>query len=245
MSDPNLLNMLTAEWGAYPLVLAVMFASILGSSHCVTMCGPITILLKNNRGSIHIYNIGRLITYLFLGVAAGYAGEQFLNSHHGYISIVSTVLISSVIIYLGLKLILNKNAPLHIPNAFSFLFSNRLKWLNSLNTNVRSLILGLINGFIPCGWLYVFVLASITLKSSFMGAVFMFFFWLGTVPALTFISSFSGRLLKILPVNYLRVAGVVLLAAGVFNLAVNFLPGEPDHHIVHKISMKEKNPGGI
>ena len=244
MSDLNLLNMLTAEWGAYPLVLAVMFASLAGSSHCVSMCGPVTILLKKNRGSVQLYNLGRLITYVFLGIVAGKFGKEFLNSHYGLISLISTIFISAVIIYLGIKLILNKNAGLHLPNAFSFLFSNRLKWLNRLNSGSRSLIIGIINGFIPCGWLYVFVLASVTLQSSILGAVLMFFFWIGTVPALTFLSIFSSRVLKILPGNYIRIAGIILIVAGLFNLAVNLLPTDSDHHHVYKISMYEKTSGG-
>lgn len=244
MSDLNLLNMLTEGWGAYPLVFAVMFASLVGSSHCVAMCGPVTILLKKNMGSVHLYNIGRLVTYIFLGIVAGKVGKEFLNSHYGLISLISTILISAVIIYLGFKLILNKNAGLHLPNAFSFLFSKRLKWLYGINTNIRSFIIGIINGFIPCGWLYVFVLASITLKSSFLGAVLMFFFWVGTVPALTFLSIFSNRALKILPINYIRVAGVILVVAGVFNLAVNLMPGDSNHHDGHQLSMYEKTSGG-
>lgn len=244
MSDPNLISMLTSDWGAYPLVFAVIFASLAGSSHCAAMCGPVSVLLKNNRESIHFYNLGRLITYLLLGFIAGTVGKEFLNSHYGWISGISTLIISSVIIYLGLKLLLNKNAGLHLPNAFSFLFSRRLKFLNGLNRNIRSLIIGIINGFIPCGWLYVFVLASITLKSSLMGAVLMFFFWLGTVPAMTFLPLFSDRALRLLPVKYIRVAGVILILAGVFNLMINFLPADNVHHHGHKISKNEITSGG-
>lgn len=239
MSDLNLFNMLTADWSAYPLVIAVVFASLAGSSHCVTMCGPVSILLKNNRGNIHLYNFGRLITYLLLGFIAGTVGKEFLNSHFGLVSVISTIIISSVIIYLGIKLVLNKNAGLHLPNAFSFLFGKRLKWINSLNSSIRSLIIGMINGFIPCGWLYVFVLASITLKSSFMGAALMFFFWLGTVPALTLLPIFSDRALRIVPVKYIRVAGVLLILTGVFNLMYNLSPADHSHHHGHKISKYE------
>lgn len=236
MSDLSLFNILTDNWSSYPLVIAVMFASIVGSSHCISMCGPVSILLKNNRGNIHLYNLGRLFSYLLLGFVAGTVGKEFLNSNLGWISILSTVLISAVIIFLGFKLVINKNAGLYVPNAFSFLFSNRLRWLKGLNEKLRSLIIGVINGFIPCGWLYVFVLASITLKSSLMGAALMFFFWVGTVPALTFLPVVSERLFRLLPKNIIRAAGVLLIFAGVFNLMINILPAEGNHHHGHKIS---------
>ena len=220
-----------------------MIASIAGSSHCISMCGPVSILLKNNRGNIHLYNLGRLLSYLLLGFVAGTVGKEFLNNNLGWVSIISTVLISTVIIYLGFKLAINKNSGLHIPNAFSFLLSRRLKWINGLNRNVRSLIIGIINGFIPCGWLYVFVLASITLKSSLMGAALMFFFWLGTVPAMTFLPVFSERIFRVLPSKFVRAAGVILILAGVFNLMVNFLPAD-NHHHGHKVSKYEKTMEG-
>ena len=152
MSDLNLFNMLTESWSSYPLVIAVMFASFAGSSHCMAMCGPVAILLKKNKGNIHLYNFGRLVTYVFLGFVAGTIGKEFLNSHYGWVSTISTVLISTIIIYLGLNLVLKKNAGLHLPNIYSFLFSNSLQWIFRLNVYIRSLLLGIINGFIPCGW---------------------------------------------------------------------------------------------
>ena len=124
------------------------------------------------------------------------------------------------------------------------MLSRRLKWINGLNRNVRSLIIGIINGFIPCGWLYVFVLASITLKSSLMGAALMFFFWLGTVPAMTFLPVFSERIFRVLPSKFVRAAGVILILAGVFNLMVNFLPADNHHHHGHKVSKYEKTMEG-
>jgi len=241
LSDLNLFNMFTENWSSYPLVIAVMFASFAGSSHCMAMCGPVAILLKKNKGNIHLYNFGRLVTYVFLGFVAGTIGKEFLNSHYGWVSTISTVLISTIIIYLGLNLVLKKNAGLHLPNIYSFLFSNSLQWIFRLNVYIRSLLLGIVNGFIPCGWLYVFVLASITLKSSFMGALLMFFFWVGTVPSLTFISIVSEKVFNYLPRNYVKFAGVLLILAGLFNLIINFVPMDDTHHQGHNISMYKKN----
>lgn len=243
MSDLNLLSSLTDGWQGYSVALAVLFASIAGSTHCITMCGPIAILLKKNNSNIHLYNIGRLITYLLLGFIAGLLGEAFLNNHYGAISIISTVIISVVLIYLGLNLVRNKSAGLHLPNFYSLVLARPLGWIFRLNVYIRSVLLGIINGFAPCGWLYIFVLASITLKNSYHGALLMFFFWLGTVPSLTFLSYISKMMLDFLPGNITRVAGLILLFVGLFNLIINFVPMDDrnmHNHIGHTMSVKEK-----
>ena len=108
-------------------------------------------------------------------------------------------------------------------------------------------MLGIVNGFAPCGWLYVFVLASATLKNSYHGALLMFFFWLGTVPALTFVSYLSNGILNLFPRNITRLAGLILLFVGIFNLAVNFVPTDgfnKHNHRGHSFSVNEKNISG-
>ena len=244
MSDPNLLNTLTENWQGYSVIFAVLFASIAGSSHCITMCGPLAILLKKNKGNIHLYNIGRLITYVLLGFTAGLLGDSFLNSHYKTLSLIASVLLSTVLIYLGISLFRNKGATIRLPGIYSLFFNGPLGWTLKLNRYLRSLLIGIINGFLPCGWLYIFLIAALSLKSSYQGAVLLFFFWLGTVPSLTFLSYFSARVFKILPINTVRVAGVILLFVGLFNLIINFIPDEGvslHHHHSHVISESENN----
>ena len=247
MSDPNLLNGLMDGWQGYSITFAVLIASVAGSTHCIAMCGPIAVLLKNNNGNIHLYNIGRLITYLFLGFLAGLFGEAFLNNHYGVISIFSTIVISAVLLYLGYNLIRNKSTGLHMPGYYTLILKTPLRWIFKLNIYMRSILLGVINGFAPCGWLYVFVLASVTLKNSYQGALLMFFFWLGTVPTLTFLSYVSNRLINFLPGNFTRIAGFILLFVGLFNLVVNFLPLDEvnmNKHTGHSISLNKNISGG-
>ena len=170
-------------------------------------------------------------------------GEAFLNNHYGVISGVSTIVISAVLIYLGINLIRNKTSGLHLPSFYSLILTKPLGWIFRLNIYLRSLLLGIINGFAPCGWLYVFVLASITLKNSYHGALLMFFFWLGTVPSLTFLSYLSNRVFNFLPRNITRIAGLILLFIGLFNLIVNFFPADdlnPHNHKGHTVSVNEK-----
>jgi sulfite exporter TauE/SafE len=57
-------------------------ASLLGSSHCVSMCSPIAITVNNDNGYLSLYHFGRLLSYLLLGVLAGYFGEAFISSRY-------------------------------------------------------------------------------------------------------------------------------------------------------------------
>ena len=130
-----------------------------------------------------------------------------------------------------------------MPSFYTFLMTRPLGWIFKLNIYIRSLTLGIVNGFAPCGWLYVFVLASVTLKNSYQGALLMFFFWLGTVPSLTFLSYASERILNLFPKNITRIAGLILVFVGLFNLIVNFFPAEglnKHNHTGHAFTISEK-----
>jgi uncharacterized protein len=76
-----------------------------------------------------------------------------------------------------------------------------------------------LNGFLPCGWLYVFVLGSIATKDPLYGAVLLAIFWLGTVPALTMFAIFYKKFFNRLPKKLNQFAGVILVIIGIVNVA--------------------------
>jgi hypothetical protein len=92
---------------------------------------------------------------------------------------------------------------------------------------VRALIIGLLAMFLPCGWLYLFVIAAAATGSPLMGAAAMVAFWLGTVPILAAVGvgvqSLFGPLRKHLP----AVMSCVLIVVGVF---VSIRAGNIDTH---------------
>ena len=59
------------------------------------------------------------------------------------------------------------------------------KWTRAQNPIIKLLTLGIVNGFLPCGWVYVFMLGSVATKDPLYGTILLAVFWLGTVPALT------------------------------------------------------------
>ena len=221
--------------------LAIITASIIGSTHCVLMCSPIALIVKKNNYSFILYNLGRLISYLTLGLAAGFLGNKIIHSDHSNLSILFLILISLIYIFIGIRLIFN------IPIHFSYLknFNNHLFKPLSLfsNKNIKSLFIGIANGFIPCGWLYIFVLGSITTKNPIYGAIFMFLFWLGTLPALSFLPLINSKInLKLHPlINRNIIAGVILIFLGLTNTILNngiieVAESVPFQHLCGKIS---------
>lgn len=217
----NLLLSLIGEYLFLGIPLAIIAASIIGSTHCLSMCGPIALLVKNNRLNIYLYHAGRLFSYIFLGLGAGFAGERFLSISRGYISVISVILISLVYIYLGSRLILEK--PLHF-NLFNKISSNLYKLISYLPGKfTKSFFIGIINGLIPCGWLYIFVAGSASTKNPVYGALFMSLFWIGTLPALSLFPSainVFNRKLKF-PLKTTAIAGTIIILIGISNTLVH------------------------
>ena len=104
---------------------------------------------------------------------------------------------------------------------------------------MKSLTLGVVNGFIPCGWVYIFVIGSIAMKNPLYSAFILFVFWLGTVPALSALPFIYKKTLGRKPGRLSTVAGIILIIVGVLNLAVHFMPGSQDsdhNHTEHHMS---------
>ncbi len=213
--------------------LGVFIASLLGSSHCVTMCGPIAVTVNNNFGYMSLYHIGRLLSYLTLGMLAGLVGEAFLSTNYPVISTVSMILISAFLIYTGYKLV-RGNALEFIPaKLISSLLRLPAKWSLTQSKPVASLTLGIVNGFIPCGWVYIFVIGSVATKSPLYGAVILFIFWVGTVPALSAFPYLFKKGLGRAPRKLGVIAGIILILVGLLNFSVHMIPSQDMNHARH------------
>ncbi|MGV3483918.1 MAG: sulfite exporter TauE/SafE family protein [Planctomycetaceae bacterium] len=192
------------------LLFAVFAASLLGSFHCACMCGPIAIWTSGTTSSagaelrrselakrIGGYHVGRLLTYLTLGVLAGLAGKVIgLAGDGAGIQSAAARVAGTMMIAIGAwRLWLLR--PVSVAGA-SFVadISNRVsslvaKQISSLRPRLvtlpvvaRSIGLGAITVLLPCGWLYLFVLFAGASGSVVTSMSVMFAFWLGTIPSL-------------------------------------------------------------
>ncbi len=174
----------------------------LGSFHCVGMCGPIALALPIGNNSNFqliigriLYNIGRSVTYALFGAIFGLfgkgielAGLQMYASIALGISILLYYLFPSK--YKG-KLALTK--PYQIASDF---VKRGFARLTKTGSPQALFVFGIINGFLPCGFVYVALAGAITTGGALSGALYMLLFGLGTAPIM-FATSLVGKFLSV------------------------------------------------
>ena len=126
-----------------------------GSFHCVGMCGPIALALprQNRRRSFIVgrllYNAGRITTYMILG---GICGTLGYAAHW-------TGFQQSLSILLGITLILGVAIPALSRRVGSMpgltWIKNKLAYLLQARSQSTLYMIGVLNGLLPCGFLYV------------------------------------------------------------------------------------------
>lgn len=175
----------------------------LGSLHCVGMCGPLVLALPQPQGEYGrwallvsgrvLYNIGRALMYALLGLGAGLiGGAARFSGLQQAVSIISGVLI---LLWLGMPKKLASKASLATGAAQ---FINTLQRLLApvLRTHFLSsqFGLGVLNGLLPCGLVFVALAGALAQSSVLASAGFMALFGLETFPAMLFFSILTGKL---------------------------------------------------
>jgi uncharacterized protein len=179
-----------------PLVTAVLFASLLGSLHCAGMCGAFLALAVGAEPgrpapwtAQATYHLGRLITYVTLGVAAGAVGKA-LNLAGTLAGIVplATALAGALMVGFGVVALLRLKGvavpELRPPAVLRSLSSRGHRAALAQSAHVRPLLIGLLTTLLPCGWLYAFVITAAGTGSPAWGAAAMASFWVGTLPVM-------------------------------------------------------------
>ena len=186
------------------MLLSALIFGLLGSFHCIGMCGPIAFMLPVDRTNkikqffqILSYHLGRLFSYSLIGLLFGLLGKGFyFFGFQQQLSIIVGVLMILVIL---------------LPKTFQkYNFS---KSINKLVMKVKSSLgkelkkkgndtfftIGFLNGFLPCGLVYMAIFGALTTNNAFSGALYMFIFGLGTVPLMTiivYVGNFANGLVR-------------------------------------------------
>ena len=183
------------------MLWSALVLGLLGSFHCIGMCGPIAFLLPLNRTNrskrifqLFSYHIGRLFTYGLLGFVFGLLGKSLnLFGIQQQLSII-----------IGVGMILMILIPSKIFSRYNF-----SKPMYALVGNVKNVmgvylkkkssktffVLGFLNGLLPCGLVYMAVFGAMASGGATYGALYLVLFGLGTVPLMT-VAIYLGNFLK-------------------------------------------------
>lgn len=161
---------------------------LFGSLHCIGMCAPLAFSLPSRENKISLfvekfsYNIGRALSYALLGLLIGIIGKQlWIAGVQQSVSIISGILI---LIAAAFRLFpsfnFTRNWRSSLPGSV-----NRLI-IKAINHKSGHFVIGVLNGFLPCGLVYVALATAVNTDSALQSALFMFFFGLGTLPLMLF-----------------------------------------------------------
>ncbi len=184
------------------ILISAFVLGIMGSFHCAGMCGPIAIALPLHGNSVggkifggSLYNLGRTITYGVMGALFGLLGQGVAMI--GFQQKISVIMGSLMIISI-LFPALFKNQYTLSKSWFSLV--GKLKSTIGRMFSIRSypslFFIGMLNGLLPCGLVYMAIAGAIGTGSVGMGTLYMILFGLGTIPMLLGIS-LAGNLLSL------------------------------------------------
>jgi sulfite exporter TauE/SafE len=172
------------------------------------MCGPIATFVAQS-GKLRSYHLARGLGYITLGILGGSLGNFFLQSNFYWIRLISGIFLAATILCMGLNLFLwRKSIQVIQPSFMNRYFSK----------NSSSFALGLLSMFLPCGWLYTYVLAATASQSPYSGALVMLLFWLGTIPALSAFPVFARKAISLSNKAKQKIAGGILISASIYAL---------------------------
>lgn len=219
--------------------MAILFSALvlglMGSFHCVGMCGPIAIALPLHGNTTSqkifggtLYNIGRTLTYGIMGAIFGLLGQglQLIGFQQKVSVIMGAIMIVSVL----------------FPALFKNQYNMEKSWFSlvgklkksigkmfSIRTFSSLFFIGMLNGLLPCGLVYMAIAGAIGTGGVVEGSLYMILFGIGTIPmllAITLAGNFLGlairnKINKLIPVLVV-VVGLLFILRGL-SLGIPYL----------------------
>ncbi len=167
---------------------AALMIGLVGSLHCIGMCGPIAVSLPLGRKSWWhrtlgglIYNTGRILTYGILGALFGLLGQgiEMAGLQRWASILIGAVMILSVLFPALFK---GKIKIEQLLFGYAGRMIGKFRKLFTINSLPSLFLIGLLNGLLPCGLVYVAVAGALNTNSVLGGIGFMIVFGLGTLP---------------------------------------------------------------
>ena len=204
------------------IFISALILGFMGSFHCAGMCGPIAIALplQGNRftGKLFggtLYNLGRTLTYGIMGALFGLLGQgvQMIGFQQKVSVIMGSLMIISIL----------------FPALFRNQYSMSTSWISLVGKlkatigkmfSIRSysslFFIGMLNGLLPCGLVYIAIAGAIGTGSVGSGALYMILFGLGTIPMMLGIS-LAGNMMSLGLRNRMnKLIPVLVVVVGIF-----------------------------
>ena len=226
-------------------LLAGLAFGLLGSGHCVTMCGPLVVLANpraaglgthpacfRGRSARHalLYHCGRAATYVALGGIVGLVGGRLTHLGFG----------RALAVTAGVALVLQAAAAAHIVTgrfvaarlgtAVAHTLGRAGTWMRSHRV-MGPVVFGALNGLLPCGLLYAALTAAGGFGTLGQSMFFMAAFAAGTTPALALMAVAGASLPARMPCLIRRATPAALAIVGLLLIARGVRPQPP--HAAH------------
>ena len=207
----------------------LFFTGLLTSIHCISMCGAINLIVTTNKENTpyfkraFFYNLGRVLSYSLIGGIVGLLGKVISINE----TINGLIIIMAALLMLLMSLNTLNVIKIKIPR-----FVN-LKLKKPTN---NSFVIGLLNGFMPCGPLQAMQLYALSTASFFKGFLSMFLFSLGTVPLMLFVSVafniFKGHIKIILnkiAIVLIFILSLIMFERGLSTMGINLVSSSSNY----------------
>ncbi len=200
---------------------SALLVGLAGSLHCVGMCSPIVFNVAKSPAQNFRYQWGRLTGYLFLGATSGLLINLInINGNNKALNLIMAILIGMTLLILGIfRLTYFKSKSFHLDIPFVHKVYKKLFQFSQKHEKLGPFLIGLATIFLPCGFLYSIVLAAGATSSPSMGAISLFFFWLGTLPAMSFGLEVIRKLFRPLKEKRPNTSAIFLMALGVLTIS--------------------------
>ena len=227
------------------MLLSALALGFLGSLHCLGMCGPIAFMLPLDRehtgkkiAQLFVYHFGRIVAYGLLGIAFGLAGKglQLFGAQQKLSIGIGIVMI---VVVLFPKTTILKLRPLGGLQRLLLRLKSKLGKSLQKKSPETFLTVGFLNGFLPCGLVYIALLGAIATGSAWYGGIYMVLFGVGTIPLMTSAvyaggylrAGLKAKIRKLVPV-FVVVIGMLFIVRGM-GLGIPYLsPKQVSQEIV-------------
>jgi sulfite exporter TauE/SafE len=222
------------------ILISALILGLMGSFHCVGMCGPIVLALPLHGNNLQqkiygglLYNLGRTVTYGIMGAVFGLLGQGLRLV--GFQQVVSVLMGSAMIVSVLFPALFRNQYDLQ---KSSFKLVAKLKQTIAGMFSIRSFqslfFIGLLNGLLPCGLVYIALAGAIATGNLVTSIWYMVLFGLGTIPMLLALGVTSNVVSARIRQKINQFIPVLVVVVGIFfvlrglNLNIKYLSPTKD-----------------